>query len=125
MDGSARQVLLSAALLSASIAYPAGLGVDRLEKRIFWTDPTLNIVGSSDYNGKNVRLFPIPVAVAKTMLGIAVHQVSDFQHLRRTNVKTVSSFAAARGASIDWCSFWVPHRQLRNVRHTYSKKRGF
>ena len=48
MDGSSRE-----AIVSDSLGSPSGLTMDYSTQTLYWTDPTLHVLGSCSYNGSN------------------------------------------------------------------------
>jgi len=44
MDGSHRQVLID-----SHIKWPNGITLDRADRRLFWVDAKMDIIGSCDY----------------------------------------------------------------------------
>lgn len=51
MDGSDRRVLIK-----DDLRWPVGLAVDSLGQRIYWTDEKLKCIGSSTFDGGDVKV---------------------------------------------------------------------
>ncbi|XP_048099723.1 very low-density lipoprotein receptor isoform X2 [Alosa alosa] len=70
MDGSDRRVLIK-----DSLRWPVGLAVDSLGQRIYWTDEKLKCIGSSTFDGGDIKLLqlmkmpsPFSVSVVNDMM---------------------------------------------------------
>ena len=54
MDGSHRQVLID-----SHIKWPNGITLDRADRRLFWVDAKMDIIGSCDYGPYNNSSMPL------------------------------------------------------------------
>jgi len=73
MTGTDRQLVVRA---DAANVRMVGLCTDVNRRRLYWAEPEYGTIATSDYDGNDVRRFPLPPSFASRVLSLSVGAVS-------------------------------------------------